>query len=180
MSTLLTSCSSDMPDQKIHFIGDSIIARWDIRQAFPSRLVSNSGFSGSGIMWVESHAGSFGNEDVVVLSGTNDNSQLSSSHRLDYAKRFVDTALSLSKGRIFIFSILPRDYPGDREDINADIKAFNEILSELLADYPQLVFLDVYDSFKKGESINIKYYSDGLHLNDAGYEILNAKLRHAL
>lgn len=180
-STMLTSCESDSLDKKINFIGDSIVARWDVNQSFPSRLVSNSGVGGSGIQLIEAHTGAFGDENVVVLSGTNDHTMLrSASQRHDYANRFAEAALRLSTGRVFVFSVLPRDFQGDREDINADILAYNEVLKEVLAEQSRIMYIDVYHLFMDGESINLKYYSDGLHLNEAGYEILTASLRNAL
>lgn len=179
--SLLTSCERDSLDHKIDFIGDSIVARWDVNQAFPTRLTNNAGVGGSGIQLLEAHSGAFGSENVVVLSGTNDNSMLASdSKRLEYARRFVDAVLKLSSGRIFVFSVLPRDFQGDRKGINADILAYNELLKEMLSKQSRIVFLDVYHSFKDGESIDIRYYSDGLHLNESGYEILNERLRNAL
>lgn len=180
-STMLTSCESDSLDKKINFIGDSIVARWDVNQSFPSRLVSNSGVGGSGIQLIEAHTGAFGDEKVVVLSGTNDHSMLhSASQRHDYANRFAEAALRLSTGIVFVFSVLPRDFQGDREDINADILAYNEVLKEVLAEQSRIMYIDVYHLFMDGESINLKYYSDGLHLNKAGYEILTASLRNDL
>lgn len=178
--TILSSCESDSLDNKIDFIGDSIVARWDVQQAFPSRLVSNSGVGGSGIQLLESHAGAYGSDNVVVLSGTNDNSYFNATDRLDYASRFVDAILKLTSGRVFVFSVLPRDFQGDRKNINSDILAFNEVLQDLLADQPRVVFLDAYHSFMEGESIDLMYFSDGLHINEAGYEILNSYLRNAL
>lgn len=177
---LISSCESDIRDSKINFTGDSIVARWDIRQSFPSRNVQNHGVGGSGIKLIESQSGTFFTEDVVVLSGTNDNNKFSSRYREDYARRFVDAVAHLTTGRIFVFSVLPREFNGDRKDINNDISDYNHILKELFKQYPRVCFIDVYPLFISGSTIESSFYSDGLHLNEVGYEILTEKLRNAL
>lgn len=177
---LLSSCESDIKDSKINFTGDSIVARWDIRQSFPSRNVRNYGVGGTGIKLLESQSGDFLTEDVVVLSGTNDNNKFSSEHREDYARRFVDAVTHLTTGRIFVISVLPRDFEGDREYINKDISDYNDMLRELFKQYPRVRFIDVYPLFMSGSSIESRFYSDGLHLNEVGYEISTENLRNAL
>lgn len=177
---VVSSCESDIRDSKINFTGDSIVARWDIRQSFPSRNVQNHGVGGSGIKLIESQSGTFVTEDVVVLSGTNDNNKFSSRYREDYARRFVDAVAHLTTGRIFVISVLPRAFNGDRKDINKDISEYNDLLEELFKQYPKVHFIDVYDLFMSGSTIESGFYSDGLHLNEVGYEILTENLRNAL
>lgn len=175
-----TSCASDMEDPKIDFVGDSIVARWDINQDFPSFYVYNYGVGGSGVELLESYKSKFNGNDVVVLSGTNDNYSLTLDRRDEYAKKYISAILSLTDRRIFLFSVLPRSFDGDRSQINCDIQDFNLQIQNLVRNIGRITYLDVYSDFMKGESIDMRYFSDGLHPNTIGYEILTQKLLEAL
>lgn len=48
----------------LDFIGDSIIARWDIDEYFPTWQVSNYGVSGAGIDYTEGNASRFVGKQV--------------------------------------------------------------------------------------------------------------------
>ena len=176
----LASCDSPPADPVINFIGDSIIARWDVNQDFPSYCVYNYGVGGSGIELLESYAGRFTGQDIVVISGTNDNNFLKSGQREQYAEKYISTILSLTDSHIYLFSLLPREFETDRKDINKDIEAFNAIVSHTVKDMERIVYIDVFSDFIKDGKINDAYYCDGLHPNIIGYEILTQKLLKSL
>lgn len=177
---LICSCDSDPADAKIDFVGDSIVARWDINQDFPSYLVYNYGIGGSGIDLLISYDSRFSDDDVVVLSGTNDHSHFKDGAREEYAYRYINAILSLTDRRIYLFSVLPRDFAGDRSNINSDIMAFNRLIQDYVQDIERITYLDVYQDFIKDNKIDMTYFSDGLHPNTIGYEILTQKLLQAL
>lgn len=176
----LQSCESDLKDPTIDFVGDSIVARWDINEDFPSYCVYNHGIGGSGIELLNSYRSRFMDNDVVVISGTNDHHYFASDRRNDYAQKYIKAIEALTNKRIYIFSVLPRKFEGDRDHINKDIEAFNMLIKSLVQDIDRITYLDVYNDFMKGSDINYRYYSDGLHPNTIGYEILTQKLLKAL
>ena len=117
---------------------------------------------------------------MVVICGTNDNNMLKADKREEYAEKYISAILALTNQRIYLFSILPRDFEGDRTDINTDINEFNAIISDRVLDINQITYIDVFHDFMKEEQINQLYYSDGLHPNSIGYEILTQKLLKVL
>lgn len=166
------SCENDL-DKAYYFIGDSIIARWPLDETLPSQLVHNYGKSGAGIDYLNDFSGQFFNKDVVVMIGTNDIRMLNNEVIDSYADTYMQTISSLTDKKIYLFSILPRQFNNDNADINEKISLLNSKIKGLLSNYPKVVYIDVYDEFIDGEHINYQYYSDGLHLNTYGYEILS-------
>lgn len=179
-ATGFLSCDSDLEDPAIDFVGDSIVSRWDINADFPSYYVYNYGVGGSGIDLIISYNSKFRGNDVVVLSGTNDNSQLTDPRRDQYAQKYLSSILDLTDKHIYLFSLLPRNFDGDRAGVNNDIKTFNNLIHELVKDIDRVTYIDVFDEFMKDDDIDYKYFSDGLHPNLFGYEILSQKLLKAL
>lgn len=175
-----TGCDDAPEDPIINFVGDSIIARWDINQSFPSYYVYNDGIGGSGIDLIESYGSKFVDSYVVVMTGTNNNSQFRATQYKEYAERYVSSILQLTNREIFLFSVLPREFPGDKEDINKDIARFNAYVKDRIKNIDRVCYIDAFPDFSKGEGINHMYYSDGLHPNDTGYEILTQKLLKVL
>lgn len=177
---LLSSCSDDVKDARLDFVGDSIVARWDLAEYFPSRLVYNYGKSGAGIEYIESLAGRFAGRNVVVMIGTNNNYLFVESEREDYARKYVDAINALDAKRVYLYSVLPRDFTSDRDDVNDDIAEFNAVVKRMVESMPAIVYMDVYDDFLHDGKIDLQLYSDKLHLSPYGYEILTKTLLHEL
>ena len=81
--------------------------------------------------------------------------------------------------RVYVYSILPRCFDTDPENINESVQLMNKaIYAELTARSGlSVVYLDVYNSFlDKDGSLNMNLSYDGLHLNPEGYEILTKAL----
>ncbi|WP_289159485.1 GDSL-type esterase/lipase family protein [uncultured Muribaculum sp.] len=177
---LLSSCSDDVKDARLDFVGDSIVARWDLAEYFPSRLVYNYGKSGAGIEYLESLAGRFADRNVVVMIGTNNNYLFVETDREDYARRYVDAITALDAKRVYLYSVLPRDFTSDRDDVNDDIAEFNAVVKHIVESMPAIVYMDVYDDFLHDGKIDFQLYSDKLHLSPYGYEILTKTLLQEL
>lgn len=177
---LLSSCSDDVKDARLDFVGDSIVARWDLAEYFPSRLVYNYGKSGAGIEYLESLAGRFAGRNVVVMIGTNNNYLFVEPDREDYARRYVDAITALDAKRVYLYSVLPRDFTSDRDDVNDDIAEFNAVVKHIVESMPAIVYMDVYDDFLHDGKIDFQLYSDKLHLSPYGYEILTKTLLEEL
>jgi len=177
----LAACGDDIADTQPDFIGDSIIARWDIAESFPSRRVHNYGKSGAGIDYIESYAGRFEGREVAVMIGTNDHTLMTESGRAGYVRRYVDAILGLKADRVYLYSVLPRDFTNDRPEANDNIREFNRMIRSEMAEEPSVTYLDVYNDFLDDDgTINPQLYNDGLHLSPYGYEVLTYSLNKAL
>lgn len=183
VAVMAAGCSDDLDDARFVFIGDSIIARWDLQQSFPVLETRNMGLGGSGITYLHDHCGQLQGKTAVVISGTNDLAWLATASVEAYAAEYVDAVLALGATDTYVISILPRDFATDtpllRETLdrtNAAIKARCEV-----ADAPGLHYVDVFALFAgDGGMPKLNYFYDGLHPNLEGYEVLTGQLNKYL
>lgn len=176
LALLATACHNEDKDPRLDFIGDSIVARWDLAESFPSFQTANYGKSGSGITYIQSRAGYFAGQTVVVLTGTNDNLLMQGEAARQYAEDYVQAIVGLAASRTYLFSVLPREFTNDDPGVNERIRRFNQMVREISDNIPGIVYLDVYQDFIKDGKINPQLYNDGLHLSPYGYEILTQAL----
>lgn len=169
----ITACHTER-DNFVAFLGDSIIARWDIEYVFPSHQVKNYGVSGSGIKYLESMKGQFSNKTVVIISGTNDLYLAKESGYDIYSKRYIKALENLNAQKIILFPILPRIQTTDDPKINEKVDQLNSaIKTEVKNSGLNIVYLNgVNEDFLKDGEINMNLFYDGLHPNKYGYEIL--------
>ena len=173
----MSSCEDNIEQDKVYnFIGDSIIARWPIGETFPSQLVYNYGKSGAGIEYLNNYCHSFDGQDVVVLIGTNDNHLFAEDNVDEYITNYLSLISMLTDENIYLFSVLPREFKNDSSTINYYISNINAGIKNNVSNYPNITYIDVYKEFMNNGQINYQYYSDGLHLNIYGYEILSSYL----
>ncbi|MCQ2960136.1 MAG: GDSL-type esterase/lipase family protein [Bacteroidales bacterium] len=172
----LSACSKNA-DKTLYFIGDSIIARWDVARFFPSFAVSNKGISGEGISYVESLTHLFENQIVVVEIGTNNIKGITDVDA--YSEKYVQAIRDLDAKTVYLFSILPRSYYSDKDDINERIELLNQKIKEKIINDNHIIYVDVYDKFYE-QGMNPEYSYDGLHLNEHGYMILSEELKKML
>lgn len=165
------SCDGPQGDTTYSFIGDSIVARWDLGTYFPSFIARNDGLSGSGVEYLESRSGTLAGNTVIVLSGTNDLGVLARADIADeYAERFLKAVKALGGERSLVISILPRN---TYDWADEHITAVNAAVKKAIAGYPDFVYIDAYPAFLyDGTKINPQYSYDGLHLSPEGYEQL--------
>lgn len=179
---LLASTSSCHTHEEVtlYFIGDSIIARWDIEESLPSFVTYNFGVSGAGISYIESLHGTQRGHKVVVMIGTNDLSGFTGETWAEtYASRYVEAIFGMEAEHVYLFSILPRSF-GDVSKYDIAIPEVNTRIKALVADNRTITYINVYDAFLSGNHIDYALYSDGLHLSQEGYEVLTNALRRAL
>ena len=175
---LIEACLSDDDEEDLAFIGDSLVARWDLQEYFPSRHTGNYGVSGSGIAHIEDYKGYFVDKDVVVIIGTNDLEHVKSDEA-EYAERYVDAVLQLGAEKIYLFSIFPRSFENDADSINYKVARINGLIKERI-DSTSVHYIDVFDDLSKGDSIDMQYSYDGLHLSTYGYELISSRLKELL
>ena len=181
LSIFLVFCGCKNEEERwVSFIGDSEVARWDLQFYFPSMLTENRGVSGSGIEYIKSMAYSMTGKDVVVLSGTNDLYKLTDEEKINkYVAEYINAIISLSADKIYLISILPRNFNNEGPGINDKIKVLNDKIEQETISR-DITFIDVFDKLLKDGSINIQYSYDGLHLNNYGYELISYELNKYL
>lgn len=164
----------------LDFIGDSIIARWDIDEYFPTWQVYNYGVPGAGIDYIEGNAGRFVGKQVVVVIGTNDINYMAPDRIEKYTERYMSAIKGLGASRVYLYSLHPRNFSSDRSDVNTDVVVFNNLIRARVSEVPSIVYLDVYTDFLYESEPNPRLYYDRLHLNPYGYEILVSALKKTL
>jgi len=179
---IFTSCETREDDYRLAFIGDSNIERWDVCRFFPTFITENYGKSNSGLNYLEEFAGKFNGKRVVVLTGTNDLGPSETPDEMSlfldmYSERYERAIENLGAAKIYIFSVLPTNT--ERNDMafikNDIIKEFNQRMKRSAA-YHGWTYLDVYSMLLIDEQLNPSYTLDGLHPNDACYEILTNQI----
>lgn len=173
----LTACDHDEP-RSLYFIGDSIVARWDLDSYFSGYAVYNDGKSGARYSYLYDYAGAMKDRTVVVMIGTNDMGSPMDDVRLRaMAADYVAAVTALDARRVYLYSVLPRDFSSDFAGKNDMIRRFNAIVQESVASVPEIVYIDVFDDFLRANgSIDRDLYTDRLHLSPSGYEILSKAL----
>lgn len=181
ITVFLSGCQDNLTEDNAYcFVGDSLIARWPLDETFPSHLVYNYGKSGARINYIQELCYSFVGNDIVVLIGTNDSNYFKPESMDEYLYKYLNSINKLTDCEIYLISVLPREFNADDKDINEHISDFNDKVMASLKAYPNIIYIDAYNDFMDGNHINYQYYSDGLHLNTYGYEILSNKLLHAI
>lgn len=173
------SCNDDAT-VSLDFIGDSIIARWDIDEYFPTWQVYNYGVPGAGIDYIEGNAGRFAGRQVVVAIGTNNINDMAPWRIEKFVGRYMSAIGGLGALRVYLYSLHPRNFRSDRSDVNTDVADFNDRIRAIVPDVPSVVYLDVYSDFIYESEPNPQLYYDRLHLSPYGYEILVSALKKAL
>ena len=178
--SLLYSCNR-VPDKEVIFIGDSIISRWDLEEGFPAFTTINLGIGGSGIKYIESMAHTAGGRTAVILCGTNDLAHLKNNpdNIKAYTLRYIDAVANLDAGKVFVISILPREFQNE-DSLLPTITALNLSLSSAINSIPDFYFVDVYDQFIYNNKLDYDLFEDNLHLTPQGYQILNETVRKIL
>lgn len=177
---LFFSCNKFDERAMIVFIGDSLIARWDVENSFPAYKTCNWGLGGGHIEWIEEHEGALRGKTSVVLIGTNDVKNLSKSQIESYASRFVNAVLGMKADRVILISILPRNCESDIENINQQIVELNRLIADKVKDEKTITYCNVFSKFEKDGTLNMNLSYDGIHLNQYGYEILSSEIKKYL
>lgn len=178
-SALILLCSCSKEDEKaLYFVGDSMIANWDVETAFPNRVTRNFGQDGSHISYLDAVKVMDTNADVVVLIGTNDlHASLSEAELLDYCDTYEEKVSRIGGSRILVLSVLPTS---DREK-NSVINKFNDEMRQRLKEHTDVIYVDCYDVFIDETGVLREDLSrDGLHLNDYGYILLGDRVKRFL
>lgn len=172
----LFACSDDL-DVRLCFVGDSIVANWDVEQSFPNRITENRGIDGIGISELEQMSIVCDGEELVVLIGTNDiRATMSEKEVAMYVDDYLKTVFDLGGKRVFLLSVLPTS----DLDKNRRIEQFNEQVAAKILGNSKYIFVNCYDTFLQDGVLRDDLSRDGTHLNDYGYVLLSDKLKEKL
>lgn len=163
-----------MRKKKIIFIGDSLTEGFNLQKYFPFLDIINNGVYGdntSGVLKRLQQDAINDNPDLVfVLIGTNDFALKRSINEIVTNLGFIVSQLKehLPGTSIYLSSLLPTLKIDNRP--NKTIKLLNAKI-KIISDVSKINFCDLHYYFvtKKG-NLYKKYTTDGLHLNEMGYE----------
>ncbi|MDE6152292.1 MAG: hypothetical protein K2G12_09960 [Prevotella sp.] len=172
------SCTKD-DEQVLYFLGDSMIANWDVESTFPNRITKNLGVDGLHVEGLRNANISDMSAEVVVLVGTNDlHGHMSDDELTSYSDIYEKEICQIGGGRrIFVISVLPTS----DKDKNRIIEKFNKEMCQRLKEHTDVIYVDCYDVFIDETGVLREDLSrDGLHLNDYGYILLGDRVKRFL
>ena len=177
LAVFCVACNKDaLSDNRMCFVGDSMIANWDVERFFPNRITENLGRDGIGLTELTSIRLDDAVADIILLIGTND---LLPGMTDDGVSGYVDKYLSAIKSfrgkRVLLISVLPTA----NKEKNNRIELFNKLVQERIND-PHLIYVDCYSSFLRSGVLREEFSRDGLHINDYGYNMLTDILKGKL
>jgi lysophospholipase L1-like esterase len=178
--------SGESQQGSILFVGSSSIRLWDLKKSFPDRATSNHGFGGSqmadSVHFFERIVAPIKPSVIVVYAGDNDIAQKKTPRMVDddFAKFVAKVEKQLPDCRKVIFVAIK---PSLKRWALADtIKATNQLIQIRCKSDERLHYLDIWtpmlgaDEQPRPELL----LEDGLHMNNAGYQIWNAALEPLL
>ncbi len=173
---------NSFPNDAILFVGSSSIRMWKSHKSFPEYKVINRGFGGSHISdviyFIDKVVLKYSPKLIIFYAGDNDIFDKKSPERVlnDY-KNFVKLVLdSIPETKIVFLTIKPSI---NRWKYWDQMKKANDLIADYSKSNSQLYVIDISGGMldKNGVPKKQIFRHDGLHLNNAGYEIWNGKVK---
>ena len=176
-------------DKNYLFLGDSITDYYDLDKYYEDLPVVNSGISGNVtndiLNNMKGRVYKYNPSKVFLLIGTNDLQK--GKDKEEIVNNIKEIIENIKENRSYAEVYLESIYPVDEEGIssgkrkNKDIREINKELKEYCSDN-NIKFIDMYKELVSDEEDNLNrdYTEDGLHLNDAGYEIVTGVIKKYL
>ena len=182
-----SACTSSVENRSVLFIGDSLVAGWDVEYSFSYLNTINRGIYGAKINDINTDIlqSLAVKSTVVMLIGTNDitkykDTVLPADFYSNCISTYKQKIQNLHASKVIVLSVLPRRDTG-AAILNRQIIELNRQLSEMTKTLPNCVFLDVYSFLTdKTGLLDTNYSVDGVHINIYGYQLLSAKLSAVL
>ncbi|MFA7342995.1 MAG: GDSL-type esterase/lipase family protein [Terrimicrobiaceae bacterium] len=170
-----------VPDRVV-FLGDSIIYKWNLPSFFPNEPFVNRGIGGQATEQMQKRLDqdvlALMPKTVVFLGGTNDLSKTRTPERIVSSIAGIIDQLNAAGIRVIVSSVLPvSDYHKDVSPKNdrtvgrppVQILEINRRLKLLCAE-KHAVYLDFYSALAdSSDMMPADFAEDGLHPNDKGY-----------
>lgn len=179
---LTDSLEEKAVDAPIVFAGSSSIRFWDTSRYFPDVNIVNHGFGGSEtsdlVCYVDDLILSVTPSQIFVYEGDND---LSSGKSIEIVVADMKTLLRILKRNLPdtpIHIISPKPSIA-RWNLRKQYVELNKELQALCESKELVTFIDVWNPMldEKGKLKKDLFIEDGLHMNDAGYDIWTAAIR---
>lgn len=171
----------------IVFFGDSHIQYFDVKKYFNDNNVYNCGLEGATsdlLFHLRPYAiAPYDPSKVVILIGTNDLSDEWKVDKLEIAfnvYRLIEILRRFSPAiDVCVISPLPIDETVYRTSMhnNMQLKILGKEIGNNVREFVGCQYIDVFEDFLKDGNMNSAYTKDGIHLNEAGYDLLAEKIR---
>ncbi|MFK5883612.1 MAG: GDSL-type esterase/lipase family protein [Candidatus Izemoplasma sp.] len=184
--------SKETKKDQVIIVGDSIIERFDLMKFFPDLTIYNHGIRGDEtpdlLDSIFRRAIKYKPKKLFISIGTNDigNSHNNVKDIYNNIVSIVNEVKNRSKDtEIHLVSVVPvntanksfivREFVDSRD--NFDINLLNYYLKNF-ARKNKFKFVDITKGLKNNlDQLNIEYTTDGLHLNENGYQVFSDILR---
>lgn len=178
-------------DDNYLFLGDSITYMYDLDKYYEGLPVVNSGVNGNDVEDImndiEERVYQYNPSKIFLLIGTNDIDHGDSQEEI--VNHIEELLLEIHKNRPYAEIYLESIYPvleGEKVvniRTNEEIMAINKEL-ESFCKKEDFTYIDMFsllvDSSSDDVKIKDEYTKDGLHLSDAGYEIVTEEIKKYL
>jgi len=166
------------------FLGDSMMYGFEnFSQFLPTQVVNLAVTTSktSSVVQTVSTAAKYNPKSIFIMSGINDVSDGSLVTVVDNYESILGTAQATSpKATVYVQALFPVNwtaFPAKYSISNQDIGIFNSAIYNVVKTKSNAVWLDFAPSFKDSSgNLRKELSSDGLHLNQAGYEIWGSLL----
>ncbi len=166
----------------IVFVGSSSIQGWDLSKSFPDLPVINRGFGGSHIAdsthYIDLLVVKLRPKTVVLYAGDNDIKHGLTPDQVvsDYQAFVSALKMALPDARLIFLAIKPSL---KRWSLYPSMQIANRRIAEIAKGDPHQIFVDIATPMlatDDGTPNRDLFVKDGLHLNDAGYELWSSLL----
>jgi len=170
------------PEDAILFVGSSSIVGWDTEKWFPDLTTINRGFGGSlytdCVYYVDRVIIPYEPATIVLYSGDNDIAWGKAPEMIlaDLKVLLIEIREALPQTRIIVLPIKPSF---SRWEMWPTMQETNDLISNLCETQQETYYADVAEVMfdETGDLRDDIFLSDGLHMNETGYELWTPVVR---
>ncbi|MGF6907870.1 SGNH/GDSL hydrolase family protein [Fusobacterium sp. PH5-44] len=162
---------------EIIMLGDSLV-EWFYNVSYKN--LGHAGYTTRDLMWYIEDCININGELGILLIGVND---ILSNFKKEISQKYYADIIKLLEKK-FINILIIKLLPTDIVTINNEIEKFNLFIDHSYRNKENIFILDIYHNFlgniNQEKIIADKYTTDGIHLSNAGYELLKKKLEEKI